>query len=370
MRPASAAFAAAISESHQIATLVEVLIDGEPDTNPITAAVAGTVTLDSTAAIRGRLDLTIIDDGTLGLVPTSSSSRLAPYGNELRVSRGVTYPDGTTELVRLGVYRLNDVNVNDAATGLEITVTGLDRAARIIDARFEEPYQIAQGTNYTTAITAVLQDAWSEITTSFATTTRTTPQLIAEEGSDRWAFAQDMAASIGMALYFDGDGTCVLGPVSASAEAVATLAEGAGGVLIQDARRWTREGSFNRVIATGENTGETAPARGVATDDDPSSPTYYLGPFGRVPRFYVSPFITTDAQAADAAAALLERERGTTQHVEFGTLVDPRLEPGDVVQITRARAALNEAHAIDTLTIPLDAAGVMTGRTRATTVLA
>ena len=41
---------------------------------------------------------------------------------------------------------------------------------------------------------------------------------------------------------------------------MAGIAEGEGGVLVAAGRRWTREGTFNRVIATGENTGETAPA--------------------------------------------------------------------------------------------------------------
>lgn len=368
MKNATAEFAAAISKSHRLATLVEVLSDGEP-ISEVTEAIRGTVSLDATAATRGRLDIALVDDGTLGLVPTNAQADLAPYGNELRVSRGIQYPDDTIELVRLGVFRIDDVNVTDQATGMELVIAGLDRSARIIDARIEEPEQVDAGSNYTDAIRVVLQAAWPSIPMNFTETTRTTPQLILEEGGDRWAFVLEMAKSIGMALYFDGDGVCVLEPATSGQEPVATLAEGDDGVLIQDARRWTRQGAFNRVIATGENTGETAPARGVATDDDPSSPTYYYGPFGRVPRFYASPFITTDDQAEDAAQALLSRELGTTQQVEFGTLVDPRLEPDDVVRITRARSGLDEVNVIDAVTIPLEATGVMTGRTRATTVI-
>lgn len=367
MRPASAAFAAAIRQPHQLATLIEILDNGAVSGDPITAAVEGTVTLDATAQVRGRLALTIADDGTLGLIPTAATSALAPYGNEIRVSRGITYPDGSTELVSLGVYRIDDIDTKDTGGSLTATISGMDRAARIIDARFEEPYQVASGTNYATAIEDVLQAAWPDIPTDFITTTRTTPQLIAEEGADRWEFATSMATSLGMTLYFDGDGTCVLRPATTSSTGI-ELAEGEHGVLLEADRRWTRQGAFNRVIATGENTGEAAPVRGVATDDNPLSPTYYYGEFGKVPRFYSSPFITTADQAEDAAAAILARELGTTQQANFGTIVDPRLEPGDIVQVTRARLGIDELNEIDQLTIPLSAEGSMTGRTRATQV--
>lgn len=368
MRTASTAFASAITESHQLAVQVDLLDDGE-DVATVTEVVEGQVTLDATAQTRGRLEVTIVDDGTLGLIPDDPTDDFAPYGNELRVSRGITFPDATTEVVSLGVFRIDDVNVSDTAQGMLLQISGLDRSARLIDARFEEPFEVAQGTNYTTAIRNVLEQGWAEMEMDLAETSRTTPQLTAEEGGDRWAFATEMATSLGMVLYFDGDGVCVMRPQGAvSTSAVLTLAEGAGGVLVEAGFRWTREGTYNRVIATGENTGETAPSRGVATDDNPASPTYYYGPFGRVPRFYVSQFITSDDQAQDAAAAILSRELGTTRQVNFGAVVDPRLEPEDVVRITRARAGIDEDHVVDQVTIPLSATGVMTGRTRAVQV--
>jgi hypothetical protein len=213
----------------------------------------------------------------------------------------------------------------------------------------------------------VLTEAWPEITTDFQSTSYTTPALIAQEGDDRWAFAQGMAQALGMVLYFDGDGTCVLTPDVLSSP-VLDLAEGEGGVLLAASRQWTREGTFNRVIATGENTGETAPARGVATDDNALSPTYYFGAFGKVPRFYASSFITTDAQALEAAQAILNRELGTTESVNFGAFVLPHLEPGDTVTITRARSGIDEDHVLDSLTIPLAATESMSGQTRARVV--
>lgn len=391
MRPTSATFDAAISQSHTVLTSIEVLRAGVALTDPITSAIDGAVTLDITAATRGRLDLTIVDDGTLNLVPLLAADALAPYGNELRVMRGIAYAIGgentpgpghtsypgdfypnepsapSSELIGLGVYRIEETQVEDTAEGLQIRLSGQDRSAGIIDARFEEPYSVAAGTNYATAIEDVILAADPSVTFDLTATTLTTPLLVAAEGEDRWKFAQDMATSLGHVLYFDGDGVCVSVPISMSGATAPArqFIEGTNGLLLSASRRWTRQGTYNRVIATGENTGEVIPVRGVATDDNPLSPTYYYGQFGKVPRFYSSPFLATDAQCADAAAGLLAKEIGTTQTIDFGTVVNPALEPNDVARITRARAGLDEDHIIDQVTIPLSAAGVMTGRTRA-----
>jgi Domain of unknown function (DUF5047) len=366
MRPVTSDFTTAIAKSHSMGLLVEVLRDGLV-IEEITAVTGGSVTLDAKAAIRGRLDLTLVDDGTLDLIPTLAGDSLAPYGNELRVSRGVNYPDGTSELVTLGVFRINDTDVSDGPDTLTIQIAAMDRSARIADARFEDPTTITQGVNVATQILNTIQAVYSDVVYDFAATTHTTGHMTVEEGSDRWELCQHFASNAAMELYFNGDGTLILRAEGQGA-AAATLAEGVDGVLLSSSRRWTRQGTFNRVIATGENTGETAPVRGVATDDNPLSPTYYLGTFGQVPRFFVSQFFTTSQQALDTANAMLLKELGTTQSVNFGSLVMPQLEPNDVVRITRERAGIDEDHVIDAVTIPLTADQSMTGTTRATQV--
>ena len=139
-------FLAAISGPHEVAVRA-VLLDGGDGTD-LPTVVDGSVTLDANAATRGRCDLSIADDGTLGWIPTDSDSDLAPYSNEIRIERGVRYADGTTELVPLGVFRIENTGIDDSGAELAIALSGQDRSARIIDAKFEEPYQIAAGTNY------------------------------------------------------------------------------------------------------------------------------------------------------------------------------------------------------------------------------
>lgn len=370
MRPVSAAFSAAVRQSHRLVVKVEILdstgaVIGSLTDDTQASLVTGGVTLDAKAASRGRYDITVVDDGARELVPTSAADMLAPYGNEVRVSRGLILPDNTIETPSIIIGRIDAANVDDSAAGLTIQISGQDRSGRIIDAKFEEPTEVAAGTNIETAIRTVLASAIPNLVTIFPGSTYVTPALRAEEEGDRWAFAQNIATASGLELYFNGDGHLVLGPLY-DRPAVATLAEGEGGVLLSAARGWVREGTFNRCIATGENTSEAAPARGVATDENINSPTYYWGSFGRVPRFYRSSFITSDAQALDAATTLLRRQLGTTQSITFGTVVDASLEPSDTVSITRERAGImGDDHVIEGLAIPLTADAPLTGTTRA-----
>ncbi len=363
MYAASDAFKAAVVRSHRLAILVEVLQNGAVIGDPITAVTGGSVVFDAKAQVRARLDLTMV--GTSDLLPVVASDRLAPYGNELRVSRGLLHPGDTEpELVPLGVFRLNENDVEDSADGLTMRIAAPDRAARIIDARFEEPGQIAQGTNLADAILMLIAPIYPDVVTNFAVTSNPTPEIFWEEQGDRWQVAQDLATAGAMRLYFDRVGALTLAPDMTTDPAV-TIAEGEDGVLLSSGRQWTREGAHNRWIVTGENTGEGAPVRGVATDDDPLSPTYYYGPFGPSPTFFVSQFVVTDDQAQGAAEAMKARERGTTQSIRFGSLVLPHLDPGDVAEITRERVGINaENHIIDSLTIPLTPDGAMAGATR------
>ncbi len=370
MYPVTARFRTAITQPHRLATLVEVLQDGVPIGDPIPSTIDATVTFDANAQTRSRLDITLADDGTLGLIPTTASDRLAPYGNEIRVWRGLTYPDGTTELVPLGVFRLDDNDIDDTDTGLPLKLAAPDRSARIIDARFEEPGQVDQGENVATAIAQLITPAHPDVVMRFATTSLVTPAIFYEAQGDRWQLAQDIATAAAMRLYYDRLGELVLAP-DATAEPVLTIGEGETGSLVSVGKNWTRRGAYNRAIVTGENTGEGAPVRGVATDEDPLSPTRYDGPFGPAPVFMSSQLVTTTEQATDAAAALLRRQSGTTQRIRLGSFVLPHLDPGDAIRVTRGRLGLAEdIHVLDSLTIPLSPDGIMASTTRAVQVAA
>lgn len=356
----------ALSGSHQIALLIQILdpITGEPALT-LDTVQAGTVTLDSNAAIRGRLDLEIMDDGTRNLIPAVPWDTLTPYGTEIRVARGIRYPDGTAETVALGVFRIRQVETEDTGDSLTVRIAGVDRWSRIEDARIEATTIIPGNTNVNDAIEMLVRPAHPEVELDLPPTTDKTPQIVLERGDDRGTPIRELAVSVGREIYYDGAGTLVARPVAEATDPERWhLSEGAGGLLIQASREWDAERVYNKVIASGEPIDDTPPVCAQVWDDNPESPTYFYGPFGQRPRFYVSGMLTTEQQAVGAAAGILAKAIGTSQRISFGSIVNPALQPGTVARITRGRLKLDEKHVIDTVTIPLTATEPMTGTTR------
>lgn len=375
MRVTSERWLPAIFDTHQMVSEVQ-LVGGD-----LLPLIDGSVTLDAKAATRGGCDLIFPGDVGSGLVPSDPNDPLSPYGQELQVRRGIRYGPGDEELVSLGIFGIQESEINPDDSS--IRVTGLDKSQKVIDASFEETKSIAGGSDFLDALLNVVQEALPAVEYDFVQRTATTPTLLAEEGDDRWQFALDMAASIGLELYFDGDGVMLLRviPEVGSSGPDIYLVEGQGGLevkppsLLDASKTLSRTDSHNRWIVTGDNPDNGGvPPRAVVTDDRDTSPTNYFGRFGKKPKFYSSTFIATDAQAMDAAQGLKSKEMGIAQSVNFGSLVNPALEPDDIARITRTLEdgfpVIDEDHIIDQLVIPLKQDGKMTGQTRAAQVLA
>lgn len=357
MRSRSTRFDATVSGSHQLAVSVDIYFNRVPIRTGVTV-VAGSVTLDRTAAQLGRCQMTLAEPFLI-----SATGPLTPYGYEVAPKRGVTYADGTTELMPLGVFPIQQAAVDGVA--LTTAVTAVDRSQLVADARFEDDYHISAATNYATAIQTMVAAGVPGLTYSFASVPYTTPDLVFAAQGDRWEAARGMATAIGCELYFGGAGELVLRlEPSFTGTPAWSLVEGAGGLLVGAALALDRAPAYNRVVATGENTGNPTVYRGVWTDTDPGSPTFYDGGFGHKPRFYASPFITSDAQAASAATAIGVAQIGVARSLSFEGVPNPALEPGDALLVRRAALALNEIHLIDALTIDLSAARSMTGESR------
>lgn len=356
MRPSGDALANAVTGSYRLATRADVLFDREVIYQGVTIT-SGDVIYDRTAARLARATVNVADPLR---VPVAPDDILTPFGYELQLWRGVADPSGD-DMASLGVFPIQSSSVDGVSFLSNISTE--DRSRLVSDARFEDDYQIAAGTNYATAIEDLIDDGVSDLEYLFPSTTYTTPTLTFAAQSDRWEAAQQMAKAIGNELLFDGFGRVVMRPEPTfDDEAVATVAEGSN--LLGMTVALDRSTAYNRVIAAGRNASNDDQYRGVATDDDPESPTYYDGPFGRKPRFFYSEFIASDAQAESAAAAILAANLGVAYSVDFSMLPDPRLECSDVVLMQRSALGVDAFHIIDSLSIGLAADAPMHGLTR------
>lgn len=374
MLPVSDTFLATIRGPHTIAPRAKLVTPGQTGADPTGTelrVIEGTVTLDSTADVWGSLDLTLAEPWPSGTGVTS----IVPYGSEIAVSRGVYFGNGTVERCPLGIYRITDVGQDDAPAG-PLRVTAQDRMSGIIEARLLAPVQYLAGQTVGAVIsdlvTAVYPSAVIEYddATNLATLAR---GMVAEE--DRFAFLRDLVKAYGKIMHFDYRGVLVVRTPPDSSASVWQASAGAGGVLVKARRALSRQDVYNAVAATGEALDNATPARAVAYDLNPASPTYYPGAYGRVPRFYSSPFITTNAQALAAAQSILAQSLGLPYSVDLTLVPNPALEPLDPVTVVyppvlgRTPTVATEVHVIDKLTIPLGASGALEATTRLQTGL-
>lgn len=358
MRPVSAKFLRTLRGSHVMtarATVCTTFQTGTAPTGTVIPIIAGDVVHDANADVRATLDLTT--DGTQ-MWPRTADALLAPYGNEVFVERGVAYGNGVTEWVSQGYFRINSP-AQDAAPDGPIRISGSDRMAGIKDARLEAPVQFSGATTYGAVVNQLVTDVYPLATIQWDDASNglfLLRSLVAEQ--DRFGFLNDLVKSLGKIWYWDYRGVLMIKSPPSSTSSVWTVDAGSSGVLVQMSRELTREGVNNIVVATGEAGDQTAPARGVARDDSPVSPTYWRGRFGPVPQFFSSPFITTNTQAATAARTLLLKSLGLPYNVNFRSVANPALEPYDPITIkyperSRSRNLTTETHIIDQLKVGL-----------------
>jgi hypothetical protein len=348
--PVSDRFLARLAESHQVATSVQLfLTDGRVLDLEHTG---GSVTVDRSQAIRRTCTVTVADPA---LIPRTPTDQLATYGARLRISRGIDYGDGTQELVPLGLFRLDtaDGDVNEGPVSLQ----GKDLSAIVADDQFTEPYKVS-GT-VVGAVTALIQRSIPTADIISLIVDAPIGSRVFDVEGDPWAGAQEIAAAAGAEVYCNADGVFVISqlPNLLTTPPVWAIEAVEGGVYISANRAMSSDGVRNGVLARGENTSENVPPISyLAVDDDPGSPTYWGGPFGRRPKFVSSSAYTTLSACAQAANAELAKSRAPNASGDISSLPNPALEPGDVLRVTHEDGT-RELHQAAAFTVPLSEAG-------------
>lgn len=353
MRPVSDAFLRILTGSHEMCARVRVVTGIPTGTNPDgteLAVVEGSVHLDANSDVRAGVDVTVAAPW-----PTTPTAPVTPYGPELFVERGVTRGDGVREWVSQGYFRIDKVGQDRVPDGV-LRLEGSDRMAGIRDSRLVAPIVFGTGSSIDLVFDTLVLEVYPSVTVNFdydATGDVFDSPHVAEE--DRYGFLKDLVRSRGKVMYFDHAGILQVRTAPDARVPVWTVASGEGGVLVGMNRELNRVGVYNAVVVNGEAPGEGDPVRAVAYDTNPTSPTVWGGQFGRVPRYFNSSFITTDAQAQVAANAMLLRALGLPHVVSFQAIANSALEPLDPVLIQGPDSA--NTHVLETLSFPLTAAG-------------
>lgn len=223
--------------------------------------------------------------------------------------------------------------------GLSLVVSGIDLSYAISRNTWTSIFYVPANTNYATAMLEIAQNRLPGITSDVASTEVTAQRLLfgTSQGADAWQDVQDMGTAIGSRAYFDPLGTFKVKPIAdpALTPSVWTVSDAANPVMVSYTRSISDSTTYNYVVVSGESTSNTVPVSAVAFDNDPSSPTYYLGPYNIVTTTFISAMITTTAQAQQAADALLLVVKGASETVQITMVPNPALEPDDVITVVR-----------------------------------
>jgi hypothetical protein len=365
-RPATGALHRTLPGSHRMLAEARVLTTFQTGDTPAGVQVDildGDVVLDGTAEVQRSLVL-----ATTGTWPRRAGDLLAPYGNEIFVRRGLDLgPDVEPLWFPLGYFRI-DTPEQDRVPDGPIRLSCQDRMAGIVDGELLAPRELAATRTNQSVFDELVGEIYPDATVIFdglASETLGRP-LVAERS--RYRILRDIADSLGKIMYWDGEGFLRVEDAPDPGDPVWDVYAGPGGVQVGLSRTLTRRGVYNAVVATGEGGDSGDPVRAVAIDANPLSPTCFGGRFGRVPKFYASPLLTTAGQAATAAAAMLRRLVGLPYQVDFQAVVNPALRPHDPIRI-RDKAGNRELHIVERLTIPLIAGASMSGTTREQTLV-
>ena len=377
MARATERFLNEVRRSHTVYAYVDVIAPNQEAKRLV--AVDGEVNVDRTGQFRrvGRIECI---DPFGEFIPDGNTGILTPFGTEVRPYRGVKYSDGTIEVHPLGVFRLANSQFKESASaagssGVRISLNMFDRSRTVTRDAFTSTYTVPAGTNIIDAIKVILARTFPDLEYDAVSTplVTTAPKVYATK-DDPWKAVTELAKSIGCEIYFDVLGTVVIAPptdVDALPAPDFSYIENRKNTLIDLQKVYSDEPGFNGVIVEAQSTAdELPPVRAEAWDNEPTSPTYRLGPYGEVPMFVTDSNVKTVADAQAMADSLLKGQIGFAAQLSVTSWVNPALEAGDTIQVERQRLGVTGLYTVDSFNVPLRKEGTQNLKLRTRRVAA
>lgn len=352
-------YRAALSASHEPFWLIEVLNGNGEVLLSDPTYLGGSVSADLNSRVARTCDLTFDES----FYPFEPDGLLAPYGNMIRATRGIRFAEGTafSWVVFLGL--IQNVTLNPDGT---CRVYAADLAANVVEVKFLTPQNSQAGQPVSAEVTRLIADAVPAA--SFSTfDVEDIPVRPLTWQLDRAQALDELAASVGAFWYPLADGQFVLRRYAWTvfSAPVVTYADSDGGSVISSTASRSRESVYNSLTVTGERLNGDPPVYATAQDDNPASPTYINGLFGR--RHQLMRLQTPGSQGSAQAAASdnLRRLTALVDAWSWEMTPDAALELGDTVSL-HVRERSDIIQVVSAFRIPLDLSSPMTvqGRSR------
>jgi Domain of unknown function (DUF5047) len=374
--PHSQEFADTITSTNQVAVFqADLYLAGT--TTLVAEALqitGGQVQVDRTAATRRQCQFSIADDER-ELIPLLTGTNRVDLGPlEIRPYRGLQFPNGRKECIPQGVFRVSKATVTDEGTPT-LQVTGYDRSRTVARAALTTTYVVANASPITSAISNLVDFCLpfdvpvnkAILSVDPATTHGT---LVYHEQDNPWTHCEELGSVIGAEVFFDLDGWLTIQdtPDPANATDVAfQFIDGITSTMLSVQHDLDDEPGYNGVVVVGDSSQNTSTVpRALVVDNNPNSPTYWFGPYGRVPEFVTDSAVNSQQQATALAQGRLRQRLGWTETYVVACVPHPALTEEDLIGITRAPSGVDDIVSIEQMIIPFDTntAMTMTCRTR------
>jgi len=338
--------------------------------------VSGTVSGDRSGSVRRTanivVDPNVARDKVMGPL-------IHPYGSRVKCYRGLYYPDGSPEEVQVFYGRIDSVSTSLGGVTLQCS----DLAADIVDARFSKTTKPSDlvpapaSSKVVDVAKAVILDASPSATVSIDLPAADPMYPILVGPTTSWTSERSdamdsLCTQVGCEWFADMFGTFHIKALPAAIPTDVTpewiVDTGDNGVLVDRVRNIDRSGVFNQVFVEGTPVNGTLPARGEAHDTNSSSPTYFGGPFGKVPTFYSGQAVRTNPEANALAAKLLATAVSSVRAVQVTCVANPKIQLAEVVKVFTRNANVDGLYYVQSFQLPLDPETPMTMTLYATAV--
>lgn len=331
-----AEYRAAYQRPHRPFVRCEVWNDTE-QVDELTELLGGSVTCALTSQVTRRGSIVVPAE----LMPTDESDLLAPFGNRLRIFRGIRYGEVAFEFpVFTGLIVTATRKPREPCT-----ITFADRAYEVDENDFEAAEETRAGDTIVSEIQRLIVEGVPH--PQFGDHDPINARAGAQVFDDSRSQACDQLADAGGAFWYAlADGRYVVRRVpwayqldGADVDPVATYFEKPdfydtnSGTITDYSRSMSRENVYNVVVGTADQPDGAEPRRAIARDTDAASPTYIGGKFGRRVLKAEFPSAAGREVVQFGAETLLRRSRASAESLPWDMIPDPSLELGDPVEL-------------------------------------
>lgn len=347
-----ASYRQALPLSHQPYVRVDVLDGSGNVLAEDLVFIDGSVSATLTSRVARQCEIVLPES----MYPFQAGDLLAPYGNMIKATRGLRFATGVMYSWTVFIGRIQQTSLNGDGT---CSVQASDLSADVVENLFTAPQNSQAGSDVTSEVFRLISDALPSATFGPSDTFAVPVQALTWQ-LDRGQALDELGDSVGAFWYPLADGRFVLRRYAWTVPGlpVVTYADGNTGSVFSSSAARSREDVYNSLTVTGERLNGDAPVYATAFDDNPASPTYISGNFGRRHQLLRLQTPASQGSAVGSARDNLKRLTALVDTWSWDMTPDAALELGDIVSLyVRGRSDIIQV--VSAFTLPLSVSAPM-----------